>query len=157
MKKYIIPGIIVAVLATAFTIERHLPNEETESMEDYSWLVGHWKGDGFGGESEEIWTEPVDGTMMGMYRHYKDGKVVFYEFMLMSRDGLKLKHFNPDITAWETKEDFVHFKPVGIEEGLIRFKGLEFEQKDANNMEIRLKMNRGGEISTEVFTMSRVE
>ncbi len=42
-------------------------------INDYSWLVGSWKGDGFGGISEEIWSKPEKGVMMGMYRQIKDG------------------------------------------------------------------------------------
>lgn len=38
------------------------------TLADMKWLVGHWKGTGLGGVSEEIWTEPAGGVMMGMYR-----------------------------------------------------------------------------------------
>jgi hypothetical protein len=125
--------------------------------EDYSWMVGHWKGDGFGGISEEVWAPAVDGTMMGMYRHYKDGNLVFYEFMLIDETGLKLKHFNPDLTGWEEKDDFLTFSKVGYSKDKLEFKGLTFERKNDQEMEIRLKMKRQGEISTEVFSMKRVQ
>lgn len=29
------------------------------------WLEGHWLGDGLGGVSEEIWSPPRGGVMMG--------------------------------------------------------------------------------------------
>ena len=29
--------------------------QEEISINQFSWLTGHWIGDGFGGESEEIW------------------------------------------------------------------------------------------------------
>ena len=148
-----------ALLALLIVIAPQSFAQEAESfsIEDCKWLAGHWKGDGFDGISEEVWTEPVDATMMGMYRHYKDGKIVFYEFIILDREGMKLKHFHPDLTGWETKEKYITFETVAVTEGKLEFKGLTFEKKSDTEMEIRLKLNRGGEISTEVFTMHRVE
>ncbi len=126
------------------------------NIEEFRWLVGTWVGDGFGGQSEETWSEPIDGTMMGMYRHYKDGKIVFYEFLLLDETGIKLKHFNPDITSWEEKDDFVSFEMVSYTEDKIELKGLVFERKSDTEMEIRLRMrNSEGELFTEVFSMQR--
>lgn len=123
----------------------------------YAWLAGTWTGDGFGGTSEEMWSPPsADGTMMGVYRHHKgDGSLNFYEFMVMDSTGLKLKHFNPDMIGWETKEDFVHFKLIEFAENKIVLKGLVFELKSENEMEIRLDLKNGDKKWTEVFKMKR--
>jgi len=126
------------------------------NIEDYTWLVGSWIGDGFGGVSEETWAAPVDGTMMGMYRHYKEGKIVFYEFLLLDETGLRLKHFNPDITSWEEKDDFVTFEMVSYSKDKLELKGLVFERKSDTEMEIRLQLkNNDGKAWTEVFSMKR--
>lgn len=123
----------------------------------YAWLAGSWTGDGFGGTSEEMWSEPSsDGTMMGTYRHHNgDGNLNFYEFMVLDSTGLKLKHFNPDMMAWETKEDFVHFELIEYAENKIVLKGLIFELKSENEMEIRLDLKNGDKKWTEVFKMTR--
>ena len=67
------------------------------------WLIGHWKGTGLGGVSEEIWAEPAGGVMMGMYRLILNGKPSFYEFIHLAEENgslvMKLKHFNPDLTG----------------------------------------------------------
>ena len=161
MKKFTAFALSISILIALFAFHYSTPSDHSEEkplkIHDYEWLVGHWKGDGFGGVSEEIWAPPIDGTMMGMYRHYKDGKLVFYEFLLIDETGLKLKHFNPDLTGWETKEKFVTFPMIGHSKDLLEFKGLAFEQKSDTEMEIRLKMNRSGVVSTEVFSMKRVE
>lgn len=69
-------------------------------LDQLDWLTGHWQGDGFGGSSEEIWSPARNGVMMGMFRHHKaDGDLNFYEFFTIDADGLKLKHFNPDMTG----------------------------------------------------------
>lgn len=132
------------------------PNPVEFDINHYTWLAGHWIGDGFGGVSDEVWSLPSDGVMMGMYRNIQDGKVSFYEFITLDETGMKLKHFEPDMKAWEEKADFVHFELVEATPDKLTFKGLVFEKKSANEMEISLKMRRNGKIETEVFHMKRV-
>lgn len=132
------------------------PIKETFDIEDYAWLAGRWTGDGFGGTSEELWSPPQNGTMMGVYRHHdKDGKLVFYEFLTLDKTGMKLKHFNADMTAWETKEDFVHFEMVEALPGKLVLKGLIFEKTSDTTMEIKLRMRDDNGVRTEVFHMQR--
>ena len=123
----------------------------------YAWLAGTWVGDGFGGTSEEVWSQPSeDGTMMGVYRHHKgDGSLNFYEFLTLDETGMKLKHFTPDLVSWEEKEDFVHFEVIEFTETKIVLKGLSFELKSENEMEIRLDLKDGDKKWTEVFSMRR--
>lgn len=132
-------------------------NGKVFNIEDYKWLVGSWKGDGFGGTSEETWSVPANGTMMGMYRHIKDGKVVFYEFLLLDETGIKLKHFHPDLKGWEEKNDMTSFEMINFSPVKIEMKGLIFEKKSDDLMEIRLRLRQGNEVKTEVFTMHRVK
>ena len=125
-------------------------------INNYTWLAGHWTGDGFGGISDEVWSLPADGVMMGVYRNIQDGKVAFYEFITLDETGMKLKHFNPDMKAWEEKEDFVHFELIEATADKLSFKGLTFERKSDTEMEIALRMNNKGKIETEIFKMKRV-
>ncbi|XWN37792.1 MAG: DUF6265 family protein [Balneola sp.] len=126
-------------------------------INDYSWLVGSWKGDGFGGISEEIWSKPENGVMMGMYRHLKEGKLIFYEFLILDETGLRLKHFHPDLKGWEEKDETTFFEMIEYSPTKIEMKGLIFEKKSEDLMEIRLKLKRNGKVETEVFTMLRQE
>ena len=156
--------ILVLLATTAITMlqssglrtETEMVETKVFNIHDYSWLVGHWKGDGFGGVSEEVWTAPADGTMMGMYRHLMDRKLNFYEFLLLDQEGMKLKHFHPDLKGWETKDEYVTFPLVEFSKDKLVFKGLIFERKSDTEMEIRLRMRTGEEIITEVFHMKRV-
>lgn len=104
-----------------------------------------------------MWSTPSeDGTMMGTYRHHNEsGKIHFYEFMVMDSTGLRLKHFNPDMVGWETKEDFVHFELIAFETDKIILKGLIFERKSETEMEIHLDLKEGEKKWTEVFSMKR--
>lgn len=130
--------------------------ENKFDIEDFSWLVGSWTGDGFGGTSHETWAEPVNGVMMGMYRHINaDGELNFYEFLLLDENGLRLKHFNPDLTGWEEKDDMLTFEMISYSKDKIELKGLTFEKKSDTEMTISLKMRRSNGIHTEVFNMKR--
>ena len=132
-------------------------NKTPIKIEDSAWLAGHWVGDGFGGTSEEVWTKPVNGVMMGMFRlHDKDGELVFYEFLTIDEKGLTLKHFHPDMKGWETKDEVVTFKMIETPPGKIILKGLRFEKKSETEMEISLRLKRGDAVETEVFHMKRV-
>lgn len=137
------------------------PTRETRPFDinDYAWLAGRWTGDGFGGSSEEIWSPPsADGTMMGVYRHHKaDGTLNFYEFMVLDKAGLRLKHFTPGLVGWEAKEDFVTFEMTGHDNDIIELKGLVFERKSETEMEIRLQLKYGENVETEVFRMKRAD
>ncbi len=150
-KLFLVLGI--ALLNLSFTE----PKEEKFNINDYQWLAGSWIGDGFGGTSEEMWSPPsAEGTMMGVYRHHKaDGSLNFYEFLILDESGLRLKHFHPDLVGWETKENFVTFPMVSFTKDLIEMKGLVFERKSDNEMEIRLRLKYGEEVRTEVFKMRR--
>ena len=44
------------------------------SIDDLSWITGHWEGDAMGGKFEETWNPPRAGSMMGMFKFVKDTK-----------------------------------------------------------------------------------
>lgn len=104
------------------------------------WLAGGWTGTGLGGVSEEIWSKPAGGIMMGTYRLIKNDRPVFYEMMLlMEREGtlvLRLKHFNPEFVGWEAKDKSVDFKFVKKDGNKLHFSGLTFEQAGKKDLNI---------------------
>jgi len=128
-----------------------------------AWLEGAWLGDGLGGVSEEIWSAPRGGVMMGMYRSLRDGKPVFYEFMqFVEAEGtisLRLKHFNPDFSAWEEKPAFVTFRLVSVEESAVHFDGLSFikDGRDGLRIYLILKDSKTGTAREEVFRLKRTQ
>jgi hypothetical protein len=130
------------------------------SLADMGWLVGHWTGTGLGGVSEEIWSEPAAGAMMGMYRLIVGGKLVFYEFMNMVEENgslaLKLKHFNADLTGWEEKDRFVTFRLAKLTPTEAWFGGLTFRRVSNDRLEIFLALRgNDGNVREEVFHMER--
>ncbi len=135
-----------ALALTSITEKNSAPHPAPFNIEDYSWLVGSWTGDGFGGVSHETWAEPVNGTMMGMYRHINAG-------CFMPKPGCSLNI--PDLTGWEEKDDMTTFEMISYSKDKIEMKGLVLEKKSDTEMVISLKMTRNGESHTEVFNMKR--
>lgn len=108
--------------------------EAPVSIDDASWLVGRWVGEGLGGQVEETWSPAHGGQMVGHFMLARAGKPVFYELMLMDLlpTGLRLrvKHFNPDFTAWEDKAGWHSFEPVSASPQSLRFRGLWLRRED---------------------------
>ena len=130
------------------------------TLADIAWLTGRWVGAGLGGVSEETWSAPASGAMMGMYRLVVDGKVSFYEFMNMVEENgslvLKLKHFNPDLTGWEEKDRFVSFRLAKLTATEAWFGGLTFRRLGDDRLQIFLAIrDRSGAVREEEFRMER--
>jgi len=135
--------------------------QDKVSIDQYAWLTGHWIGDGFGGVSEELWSEPKGGVMLGLFRHLDEGENNFYEFITLTEEDsvvkLRLKHFNPDMKGWEEKEDFVEFPFVSVEEGKAVFKGLSYELTGPDSMKITLTLKNKEKTWDEVFSFKRTK
>ena len=130
------------------------------SVEDVAWLAGHWLGEGLGGISEEVWSPPRAGAMMGAFRLVRENKPVFYEMLtIMEENGslvFRLKHFNADLTAWEEKEKTVDFPLVAVEENAVHFQGLSLHLED-EKLKIYLALHQDdGSIQEAVFSHERI-
>jgi hypothetical protein len=133
-------------------------------IEMFSWMTGRWTGTGLGGELEEVYSPPRDGVMLAHFAAYdaKNG-VEFMEFIsIAERDGslvLRIRHFNPDMTAWEEKDKWVEFPFVGREGDKFYFDGLTIERVGANEVihYIRLKNATGQlrDVQTHYFRVPK--
>ena len=120
------------------------------TLDAVAWLAGGtWRGNGLGGETEEAWSTPSAGAMMGMFRLIKPGAdgrkaVAFYEFLtFVEQQGslvLKLKHFNGDLTGWEEKDGFVTFRLARVTPDTVYFDGLTFRKEARDRMTIFLAL-----------------
>lgn len=131
------------------------------TLRDAAWLAGAWAGQGLGGVSEEHWTAPAGGAMLGMYRIIHEGKATFYELLTLTEEKgslvMKLKHFNPDMTGWEEKADMTRFPLVKITKDQLFFNGLTFTRVDEDRMTIHLALRgKDGTVREEIFTHTRM-
>ena len=131
------------------------------TLEDAAFLVGSWEGTAFGGRIEEVWNPPSAGSMVGMFKFFVEDQVVFYELFLMTvEDGtlsLKVKHFNPDFSAWEEKEDFVEFRLVKVDDAALHFGGLSFYKRGDDAIDGYIVMKNADGIREEPLIYKRVD
>ncbi len=131
------------------------------SLESVSWIAGHWKGEAFGGITEEIWSPPLGNSMMFVFKLVAEGKIQFYEIGHIQENKetliLQLKHFDGNLKGWENKEETVNFKLVKIEKNIVYFEGFTIER--INDSEINLYVlikNEDGTKKEEKFNYKRV-
>ncbi|RYY25006.1 MAG: hypothetical protein EOP62_15250 [Sphingomonadales bacterium] len=129
------------------------------SIHDAAWLAGRWVGEGLGGKVEENWSPVQGGQMVGHFTLYNDDAPVFYEIMLMDvQPGgirLRVKHFNPDFTAWEDKAGWHAFEPISTEKESLRFNGLWLRREGEELLiTIRLK-DKAGEAKDHLLRLRR--
>lgn len=130
---------------------------------DLRWLVGAWTGEGLGGTSDEVWSEPAGGAMVGYFRLVgKEGKPVFYEIMtLLEHEGsveMRLKHVNADMTGWEEKNDYVTFRLARLDATGAWFDGLTLRRNGPDRIEafLALRDRSTGSVREEKFVYRRV-
>jgi hypothetical protein len=131
------------------------------TIADMAWLAGHWTGEGLGGRSEEIWSPPASGVMMGMYRHIEDDEAVFYEFLTLAEENgsliLRLKHFHPDLAGWEEKDESVSFPFVAKRGAVMHFEGMAFEPAgDGLTVYLAIGNKKDGSVREAVFRYRRI-
>ncbi|MDJ0710939.1 MAG: DUF6265 family protein [Woeseiaceae bacterium] len=136
-------------------------NRPAATLDDVGWLVGSWSGEGFGGTFEEVWNPPSLGSMIGFFKFMGDDAVGFYELLLLVEEegslSLKVKHFNPDFTAWEEKEDYVNFKFVSADDDVIHFSGISFYRVSDDEITAWIRMKNGETVSEEKLVYKRSE
>jgi Domain of unknown function (DUF6265)/WD40-like Beta Propeller Repeat len=133
------------------------PNKKLEpKLENIAWISGNWKGEAFGGLTEENWSEPSGGSMMATFKLINDGKISFYEIIIIREINntliLQLKHFNNDLKGWETKDDTVDFPLIEITSSKVIFEGMTFEKVSDKQMNVYVDMhNKDGSKETLKF------
>jgi hypothetical protein len=129
-------------------------------IENLKWLEGNWTTEKWGGTVEEYWSAPNANTIIGMFRFLNEEGVQFTEHWMLSEiEGnpvLRLRHFNPDFTSWEEKDEYVEFSFVEMGENYIQFEGLRYELLKTGELKVSLKMKQGDKIETEVFNFRKM-
>lgn len=124
------------------------------TLEEVTWIEGHWRGEAFGGIVEEIWSPPLGGSMMFSFRLIADGKVQFYELGHIQQIDetliLQLKHFHGNLKGWEEKDETVDFKLNKIEGNRIYFDDFTFEKINENEINLYVMVDNEDGASEEV-------
>lgn len=131
------------------------------TLEDIRLLVGHWKGEFLGALAEEVWLPPAGGSMLGVFRLYKDDRVLFYEIMIAVEEegsvSLKLKHFHSDLMGWEEKDGMVTFRLVKAGNNAVWFEGLTYHRHEDDSLRGFIAIRqKDGNVTENSFTLHPV-
>ncbi len=90
-------------------------------VSDIAWMAGAWSGPGLGGRTEEHWTAPAGGSMLGMFRLVnKDDKATVFELLLIEQEGehvkYRFRHFGPGHKPWEKPDKPLEFDLIEVSE-----------------------------------------
>ena len=133
----------------------------TADLTAVEWLAGHWKGEAFGGITEELWTPPLGNSMMGSFKLMVDEQVSFYEIMVISEEAgslvLRLKHFHGDLKGWEEKDETHDFKLVKVTPLKVFFEGFTLEKISKDEINIYVVIEDAGKEQEMKFPYQRVE
>jgi hypothetical protein len=150
-------GMVSAQETLQLTEGQQSPNA---TLEDVSWISGHWQGEAFGGIAEEIWGPPLGGSMMFVFKLVKDNKVSFYEIghiqQVENTMILQLKHFQGNLRGWEEKDETVDFRLVKVEKNKVFFEGLTMELVNENEMNVSVLIEDGNSSEEVLFAYKRV-
>jgi hypothetical protein len=149
---------ILFFLITCFTFSQE--KQLAPKLENIAWIAGTWHGEAFGGQTEEIWSEPSAGSMMATFKLINDGNVTFYEIEVIREIEnsliLQLKHFGPDLKGWETKDETVDFPLKEITERKVVFEGMTFEKVSDTEMTIYVDIkNEEGKVDVVTFNYKK--
>lgn len=56
-------------------------------IDKLAWMAGNWSGEQDGVASEEIWTSPAGGGLVGLHKDVRDGKMAGFEFLRVEIDA----------------------------------------------------------------------
>jgi len=146
--------IIIGVSAQQTLSLKEGDSSPRANLLDVSWIEGHWKGEAFGGITEEIWSPPLGGSMMFVFKLVTDGKVQFYETGHIQEINetllLQLKHFHGNLKGWEEKDVTVDFNLVKIEGDRVYFDDFTFEKINEDEINIYVVISDGNSEKKEV-------
>ena len=113
-------------------------------------------GDGFDYRDD---AQNMKSHLGKVLRLTRDGAPVFYELIFIDVvDGglrMRLKHFNPDYTAWEEREEWTTFEPVSFSADEIVFSALTIRRVGEDQITMTLRMRRDGGVREEVMHFRR--
>lgn len=152
--------IIIYLLFTTSTLIAQEEGILEPKLKNIAWISGNWKGEAFGGKTEENWSKPSGGSMMATFKLINDGKVSFYEIEIIRELEntliLQLKHFNNDLKGWETKDETVDFPLKEITPTQVIFDGMTFEKISDNKMNVYVDIHKkDGSIETVKFNYTK--
>jgi hypothetical protein len=140
----------IALLCSGMSLifaEASAQNSEYK-IDALKFMSGKWVTSSEWGDMEENWSMPMGDNMMCSYRCVKNGKIVFYEFIVIEQQAkgpvMKLRHFSPGNIGWEEKDKPYEYNLIFLDDNIARFErpdkktSLTFERQSADKLKVTL-------------------
>lgn len=160
---FLVPAILPAAELQTEHLYRLADGEQPPeaTLDDARWLAGSWTGTAFGKRFEEVWNPPSAGSMVGMFKLFGDDGVAMYELMVITVENgtlsLKIRHFHPDFTAWEDKEEDVTLRLVKKEDDALHFGIISFYRRNDDHIDAYVLFREGDNILEQPIVYERRE
>lgn len=132
-----------------------------DNLSSLKWMTGFWAGEGLGGSSEEIWSQPDENGLFGIFKQSNNGKVMFYEFFVLTKNGknwsLKLKHFTSEMVGWEKKEKYIEFPVLRMTETSLECEGISYKKISENEIHAEVLIDDDSGPRKETFKFRRMK
>lgn len=128
----------------------------------FGWLEGHWVGQGFGGLVEEVWLPLRGGAMLCTFRMIQNDQVILYEIVTIepgkpggAKPVMRLKHFDPDLSSWEAKDECLVWPLESQDDKRARFGPVEYALTGEDELTAWVEVSQGGETTTQELVFQR--
>ena len=115
-------------------------------VEALRWLAGEWQGDGPAGRVDAFWLPPGGGTMVGVLRRIREGRILGYAIAtVVESDGsllLRFKRFDARLAGRESQEPPTPRKLVSISSTDVAFEGIRLHRSGET---LVVELDRPGE------------
>ncbi len=156
-------GLTLAV-AFLFTIPAQA---QKGTLEDLSFLEGHWLGTFNGGPIEASWTAPVAENIVGYIRMMKNDKPTMYELFVFEQTDngpvAMVKHFKPGMIGLEEKDQHDHYNFLTAKKNEALFEKddasvrIIYERRSPTQLVIRRANQKDGEWrAVDLFVFEKI-
>jgi hypothetical protein len=112
VRRTILPVLLVLLAPLAAAGQQVAAPDSRHKLADLAFMAGEWVIERAGERLEEYWSAPTAGSMIGVFRWERNGRLWMKELMTVvaEADGpvFRLRHFDAAMRPWE-KEDETPF------------------------------------------------
>lgn len=123
-----------------------LASPPQSSFDALRWVAGEWQGDGPTGRIDAFWLPPGAGTLVGVLRRIREGRVLGYAIATVTEsDGsllLRFKRFDARLAGRESQEPASPRRLVSLSDTEVAFEGIRLRRSGDS---IVLEFDRPGE------------
>ena len=123
-----------------------LASPPQSAFDGLRWVAGEWQGDGPTGRIDAFWLPPVAGTLVGVLRRIREGRVLGYAIATVTEtDGslfLRFKRFDARLAGRESQEPATPRRLVSLSDTEVAFEGIRLRRSGDS---IVLELDRPGE------------